>query len=705
MPIGFRGSDSDVPAGGASTSSTLVIPAGAQVGDVVLVGIGLSATTLGDPSISGGDAGGTWTALGAGAVDDVSLRTRVWRRTVVSGDAGATVTVSWTTGGKAVALLWCGEGIDGANPIDTHATEVEAGTDTTHDAPSVTPSGPGRWVVHMVFDRHSTALTDIATPGGWTEREEALGTGGGQVNGVLADSGAAVPASPTGGVTYTFNSTSSANAVGWAIALNPAALTVSVGQAVEIDTAQPVTGRAVATLGQATETDTAGVVTPVQAQIVAVGQAVETDTATPLTGRAVATLGQAVETDTAGAVSVPPPPAPVVYPTPWDWAAAQRPLYRYVFADLLTDQTMGELDLTGVTYDRRIIQPGTFRATIPIPSEEVARKAQRIFPRDESDRSRGEGRTVVHVYRGADIWGTYIIWQTVLAGDERGRITVQLQGATLESYLYQREVRTDLTFTQDDQLDIARALLGEMATRPEGDVGLVLAAGTSGVLRDHTYRRSEAATYGQRLEELAARLDGFEYLIRTYVAGGQRVREWVPGYPRLGQVEVDHVFTQPGNVLSWSYTGDALMGATSWQTRGETVEGDLTVDSEPLMSDPVDADAYLTAGWPLLDKTVDYSSVRVKATLDAYAAWWAATRAGSVRIPQVSVRLPAQTGFTPNRLGDFARLALVNEWFPVVDGRPTMSRDWRVIGMEVTPPERGDDVEAVKLIFEEEVIV
>lgn len=78
-------------------------------------------------------------------------------------------------------------------------------------------------------------------------------------------------------------------------------VTVTIGQAVEVDTAGTATPSHVVALGQAQETDTAGTATA--SHTVAIGQATEVDTAQALTASHVVTLGQAVEVDTAGALT------------------------------------------------------------------------------------------------------------------------------------------------------------------------------------------------------------------------------------------------------------------------------------------------------------------------------------------------------------------------------------------------------------------
>ncbi|MFE3452372.1 hypothetical protein ACFXJ8_25960 [Nonomuraea sp. NPDC059194] len=381
--------------------------------------------------------------------------------------------------------------------------------------------------------------------------------------------------------------------------------------------------------------------------------------------------------------------------------------YKYVFCDLRTDSFITTLDLNQVSYSRMISAPGSFQATIDVVNDEVADMVAAVVPRwvehasDPDSLSTGPGRTVCHVYRNGIIWGTYAIWKAAVSSDSEGAIKVSLTGASLESYLNAVEIRSTLTYEGTDQLEIARDLITAMQANTHANIGLTLQSGTSGVLRDRTYAAGETASFGQRLKELADVDDGFEWLIHTSDPGvGARAKLVKFGYPRLG-TQTDHVFSQPGNVLSWSQEIDGLRGATSYRARGESVSTDASTASTPLMSSPADATAHLTAGWPRIDRTVDYSTVKEVATLDAYAQRWVTERPGAVRIHQVDVRLD-DTEWTPESLGDYARVILSNDWWPIRNGGATFNNRWRVIGVSVRATSRNSQEQAT-LTFEEEV--
>ncbi|MGA5354055.1 hypothetical protein ACPCJU_17020 [Streptomyces thermodiastaticus] len=349
--------------------------------------------------------------------------------------------------------------------------------------------------------------------------------------------------------------------------------------------------------------------------------------------------------------------------------------YRMVFTDLRSDTVLDALPVQGVSLDDYIGKTGSLRGTVPIPNREAAERARRaLLP----------GRTGVWVERGRDIWWGGILWTLALASDQRGFLTAQVQCGGWESYLYRRELRDTFTAVQVDQFDIARQLVDYVQNTPGGDIGITYDAdAVSGVLRDRTFLRYDLPTIGDLLDQLAAVERGFEWRIASYRdADGRRIKRLILGHPVIRTGTADIVLDHPGPVLSYTWPIDATLTANAWQSRGASVNANQAETSYPLMStELVDADD-IAAGWPRLDGSSDYTTVEDPATLNAHArADWNAARQ-PVQIPEIEVVLGGTV--TPALLGATIRLRIRDLWHPT-----TLDARYRVVGLSISPPERG----------------
>jgi hypothetical protein len=369
------------------------------------------------------------------------------------------------------------------------------------------------------------------------------------------------------------------------------------------------------------------------------------------------------------------------------------PEYTYRFANLLSDSDLCELELSNVKFDRRIIQPGAFTASIPVTNSDIATQVKKIVP----------SRTVVHVYRDSEIWGTYIIWSMVMRSSSHGPVQVDLSGASLESWFDKRIVDIDQTYTNTDQFDIARGLIDQAQTgwtpfEGNANLGITYNTDDSGVLRDRSYFLADAVSVGQRLKELASVDNGFEYYIHTYddYELGYRVRKFLME-ETFGDENIDVIFTYPGSILSYNITYDATDSATAFWTRGDTINDDATATSFPLMTTiPALAEDWLENAFPHLDKVIDYPSVTVLQTLEDYAAWWKDNRSGVWAVPVIEINTSElNTIITPSSLGTSAVFTIVDEMFDLGQ----FSSVNRIVGIEVSPPERGSQ-EVIRMVIE-----
>lgn len=398
----------------------------------------------------------------------------------------------------------------------------------------------------------------------------------------------------------------------------------------------------------------------------------------------------------------PSAPPPVVSPSA---PGRGRATWRYRVNRLLSREYLGDLDdlLVGVDFDKRILQPGVFAGTIPIPSRRVADRVAEMIPREDAGDpdsyplDRGPGVISIQVLRLGEPYEEYWVTGSRLVRSRRGTLGIALRGATLEGYLNAVEIETDLSYSAD-QIAVARSLLNHLMAQSNANVSLLLESGASGVSRDVTYLESEGATYGRRLVDLGQQDGGFEWMINLEKNElGQIIRRWVWGYPKLGEAGTSHTWADGsfnGDLLEYSEEVDVLRGFTRVRARGNSASVDASTPSVPLLSTAHQATAHLAAGWPRTSRTLSYNTQTDLDTLEAYAAYWVEQAAGAVRVDMATVALGRETTFTPNHLGDTGRFYLRNQWHPGV------WRTRRIIGMGITPNSKQSGKEEAKLVLE-----
>ncbi|MGW0118290.1 hypothetical protein [Streptomyces sp. NPDC003327] len=363
--------------------------------------------------------------------------------------------------------------------------------------------------------------------------------------------------------------------------------------------------------------------------------------------------------------------------------------YRAIFCDLLTDQTLDILPLRDVAIDDYIGKAGSLSGTIPIPNKEIADRVKKVR----------EGRTAVYLERGGDLWWGGIVWTATLQSSGRGVLTLGIQAATFDSYASRRRIRTDITFTTPtDQLDIARRLWRELDLQDDPTVppeegkeprrlGITFGDEKSPDekgLRTAAWRKGDETVYLEALDQLAALENGFEQQILVYrdPGDGRRVRQLRLGSPKIVNGAADLVFDRPGSILSYSFPYDATRGGTTSLARGASTNSNAAAESRPISSTQQYASELLAEGWPLIDLSSDHNEVTDTLTLDSLAKRELEDARGTVVIPAISIHLGGIV--PPALLGRMARIRITDEWFP--EGLDTR---YRIIGVKVTPPERG----------------
>ena len=358
--------------------------------------------------------------------------------------------------------------------------------------------------------------------------------------------------------------------------------------------------------------------------------------------------------------------------------------YRVFVCDLRSDRLLDVLPLQGVSIEDYIGKAGSLQGTVPIPNREMAERVRPILT---------PARTALWVERDRRIWWGGVLWSVNPQSDERGNISIEVQAGTFDTYLEHRTLRTTHKAKSVDQLDIARDLVDYAQAQPGGDVGIRYDTDASGVKWSRTFSASDQPTIRELLDKLAGAEGGFEWRIRCYRApeSGERVKQLDLGYPTITRPG-DVVLTHPGHLLTYAWPADGTTVANVWQARGATNNRNQTAASKPQLSELLVAEDDLDAGWPRLDGSSDHNSVDDPDVLNNYARAEAALARRPSVIPEITVHLDPQ--ISPDLIGRYVRLRIRDLWFAGgLDVRH------RVVGISVTPPERGAG-ESVKLTLE-----
>jgi hypothetical protein len=361
-------------------------------------------------------------------------------------------------------------------------------------------------------------------------------------------------------------------------------------------------------------------------------------------------------------------------------------------AAAVTDATIDRFDCNISQLSSYIGKAGSLAATIPIPNQQIGDRCQAI-------KGRG-GQLTAYVYHDNELWWGGTVSGTPLKGGGRHGSTMGITGATVESYLDRREIRTDTTWTDIEQVEILRGAWNSVQNTADGNLGIdVPTIPATGVTRRLKVLRSEARTWGSAVAEIAAPIDGLEWLIDVYADGnGTRHRQLIAGSPKIGRASRPQLFAFPGSILDYSLDWDALAGATSFQARGDAVGALSGNQRQPLLSTAgaYDATDLLAHGMLRFDATVDHSGAKLPSQVNGYAQRDLAKGAGAIPIIDISVGL---AGFNRSILGSVFTATIDDFAFKRgPNGEPGYSSRNRCIGYEITPAERGNPDQAHLII-------
>ena len=355
--------------------------------------------------------------------------------------------------------------------------------------------------------------------------------------------------------------------------------------------------------------------------------------------------------------------------------------YRYLFADLITNNILAELPITGVNFTNTLNASGALSGSILLSGAQAAKQnvAAATIP----------ARTALYVDRdGVLVWGG-IIWSREYNSSSQ-QLTISAQ--TFDSYFNRRRINQTKVFFNTDQFTIAQYLVTQAQSASGGDIGVIVPTTTSGKLVTRTYYNYEQKTVLSAIQDLSkagaanSSLPGFDFSFDVaYNGAGVPTKTFNLKYPRAGTAYSSSNASAPvlqfpaGNILEYSYLEDGSLAANLlWISGGGSNEGKQlngTSDS-----------SKITAGWPLLEDNYNYGDV-ISPTL--------LSNLGSGHLAAVSTPPTTLTVIVPPYVnpvlgsyvvGDDFRIMITDDRFP-----SGLDTTYRLIAINVTPGEAGPE--------------
>lgn len=354
--------------------------------------------------------------------------------------------------------------------------------------------------------------------------------------------------------------------------------------------------------------------------------------------------------------------------------------YKYLFADLLTNQVFLEMPLYGVTFGRVLgkAASGTFSFNLDRAGLSNYDMLEGTIP----------GKTVMYIDRdGALIWGGIIWTRTYQEQAKAMSCTTQ----SLESFFYKQFIEATLTWTTEDQRNILCELIADMQAKPSADLGVVMPAGypfADDITRSTTFNDFQVWSYGQAIDYMIGYDQGFDYTIEVgYDSNGNPSKllrvDNVLGAPLA---TTGLVFHYPGNIKNYWCPESAAKGAVSTIGVGAG-EGAAKIRVKVTQTD------LLAAGYPDLQVQYENSDVALVDTLTSQTVQAGFLNRVPISVPTFEIIPDIDPIFGSWSLGDYARVELESPRFP--NG---FSTNARIVGYDASPP-TSEGPESVKLII------
>ena len=331
-------------------------------------------------------------------------------------------------------------------------------------------------------------------------------------------------------------------------------------------------------------------------------------------------------------------------------------VYRYLFADLLTNTIKAELPLAGVTFGQELNTAGSFSGHLLLSGiNDVSFNI---------DTATTPGKTAIYVDRdGVIVWGG-VLWSRSYDSDSQ---KLTLGGREFESYFERRRINFTYNLAQasEDQLTVVQNLFNTIQGSPGSstNIGVNIPTNTSGVYVTKFYNYYDLKPVTEAVYELSRSTTGFDWNIDvSYDSSYNIVKTLELAYPRRGTVysaanPYALVLEFPGNIISYSYPEDGFAIANTMYGIG----AGMTIGK--LISTQQDA-AQLADGWATLEGSVSYTDYDYLPLLDSLTL----SSLNAQKQPVVVMTVTLPTYITPilgtYKTGDDFRIRITDDRFP-----------------------------------------
>ena len=334
-------------------------------------------------------------------------------------------------------------------------------------------------------------------------------------------------------------------------------------------------------------------------------------------------------------------------------------VYRYLFADLLTNQILAELPLTGVSFTQVLNAAGTFQGHIMLSdlSEAGYDLTNTTIP----------GRTAIYVDRnGVLVWGG-ILWTRQY---DSATQSLTFTGREFESYFEKRLIVTQqapyyLNYVAVDQLTIAQDLINVAQSVTGGNIGVVVGTETSGKLINRTFYPYQYKDYFSAISDMskAGSTFGFDFNIDVqYDSTGTPTKLLRLDYPYRGKVYSASdpsalVIDFPGSPEKYTWMENGALIANTVYAVGA---GSAPSNYLGYYADTT----HTSSGWPLYEVTANYSDVYDTNLLNTLAQGQVQAQLNPVVNGQIALPAYVDPVLGSYRTGDQILLRFTDDRFP-----------------------------------------